>query len=241
MDDPCVLLPWDTEFFGFPVARITASSLKREAVPSILDWARGRRVQCLYFLANPDTAETGEAAAEAGFRFADLRLELSLKEPLARPVECAKVECRKAKPVDVPRLAEIARDAHTDSRFFFDRQFGSDAARALFAKWIELDCAGRASAVWVADDGKGVPLGYASCTFDKNHRQGHIGLFGVHAEYGGRGIGRALLKAALSWISTEGVGEVRVVTQGRNVAAQRLYQAFGFRTWDSGVWYHRWF
>jgi ribosomal protein S18 acetylase RimI-like enzyme len=33
---------------------------------------------------------------------------------------------------------------------------------------------------------------------------------------------------------------VSVVTQGRNVAAQRLYQRAGFVTASTQLWYHRW-
>jgi len=32
-----------------------------------------------------------------------------------------------------------------------------------------------------------------------------------------------------------------VVTQGRNLAAQRLYQRNGFVTASLQLWYHRWF
>jgi ribosomal protein S18 acetylase RimI-like enzyme len=31
-----------------------------------------------------------------------------------------------------------------------------------------------------------------------------------------------------------------VATQATNQSAQRLYQAIGFRTADSSVWFHRW-
>jgi hypothetical protein len=32
-----------------------------------------------------------------------------------------------------------------------------------------------------------------------------------------------------------------VVTQGRNVAAQRTYQGAGYRTSRTSLWFHRWF
>ena len=34
---------------------------------------------------------------------------------------------------------------------------------------------------------------------------------------------------------------MHVVTQGGNVAAQRVYQHAGFRTARTELWYHRWF
>jgi ribosomal protein S18 acetylase RimI-like enzyme len=37
-----------------------------------------------------------------------------------------------------------------------------------------------------------------------------------------------------------GVQRVSVVTQGRNVAAQKLYQSCGFTTCSVQLWYHWW-
>ena len=57
----------------------------------------------------------------------------------------------------------------------------------------------------------------------------------------GRGGGSALVQGALAWFADRGVTQVLVVTQGRNVGAQRLYQKAGFLTRKVELWYHRWF
>ena len=45
----------------------------------------------------------------------------------------------------------------------------------------------------------------------------------------------------LSWSRQQHAKRVTVVTQGRNLAAQRLYQGNGFVTASLQLWYHRWF
>jgi ribosomal protein S18 acetylase RimI-like enzyme len=55
------------------------------------------------------------------------------------------------------------------------------------------------------------------------------------------GVGRKLVVASLGWFDAHGADRVTVVTQGRNIAAQRLYQRCGFLTRSTGLWYHRWF
>ena len=47
-------------------------------------------------------------------------------------------------------------------------------------------------------------------------------------------------ESALDWFATQGVEKVTVVTQGRNGAAQRLYQRCGFVTGSIHLWYHKW-
>jgi RimJ/RimL family protein N-acetyltransferase len=46
---------------------------------------------------------------------------------------------------------------------------------------------------------------------------------------------------ALQWFADQGMDSMEVVTQGRNVAAQRLYQKCGFATKEVQLWYHHWF
>jgi ribosomal protein S18 acetylase RimI-like enzyme len=69
---------------------------------------------------------------------------------------------------------------------------------------------------------------------------GNIGLFAVAEAERGRGHGSRLLDAALAWFATYDLERVNVVTQGRNAAAQRIYQRAGFLTVDTRHWYHFW-
>jgi hypothetical protein len=50
-----------------------------------------------------------------------------------------------------------------------------------------------------------------------------------------------MVLAALDWFEMQGAKETTVVTQGRNVAAQRLYQQCGFITKTVQFWFHKWY
>ncbi len=65
-------------------------------------------------------------------------------------------------------------------------------------------------------------------------------LIAVDADARGCGLGIALTGAAVGWCRTRGLSRVTVVTQGRNVAAQRTFQRAGFVTVSTGLWFHRW-
>lgn len=232
----CSKLPWDSAFFGFPIARLHPNHLRPETVDACFAWCRAQGIRCLYFLADPDDQLTADLAAAHGFRLVDVRVTL----------ECRNLEhgawssgVRPWRESDLPELRRIARAVHRDSRFYYDTNFPRERCDALYELWIEKSCRGYADAVFVAED-DGTPSGYITC-----HREpdgsGRIGLVGVAASARGRGIGGELVRAALAYFASSGVSAVRVVTQGRNFAAQRLYQRSGFVTASMQIWYHRWF
>jgi ribosomal protein S18 acetylase RimI-like enzyme len=139
----------------------------------------------------------------------------------------------------VDTLVRIARGAHIDSRFFFDSRFDREKAALLYETWIRKACDERSGRVFVGDL-SGEPVGYLTTTMLEENR-GQLGLMAVDERFHGRGIGRAMLEESLRWFASQGVDRVSVVTQGRNVPAQRLYQAAGFLVRHVECWYHRWF
>jgi dTDP-4-amino-4,6-dideoxy-D-galactose acyltransferase len=126
--------------------------------------------------------------------------------------------------------------SHTDSRFYNDGGFERERCDELYATWIENSCTGYADTVFVSDLGKGA-VAYLSCHL-KTKDQGNIGLFAVDSSHQGMGIGRRLIKRAISWFREQGVTTIDVVTQGRNFQAQSIYQKCGFMTKSMELWFH---
>jgi ribosomal protein S18 acetylase RimI-like enzyme len=70
---------------------------------------------------------------------------------------------------------------------------------------------------------------------------GSIGLFAVAQEFRRKSLGRQLVAAALEYFRHNGLAQATVVTQGRNLASQRIYQRCGFLAESVQLWYHCWF
>ncbi len=228
-------LTWDSDFFGRRIARIQSNRLDGAGLAEIFAWRQAEAVDCLYFLADPNYPESLALAESHGFRLVDLRLTLEWRAKDQAPE--TPPEVRLFQPQDRAALRAIARVSHTDSRFYFDGHFAREDCDRLYDTWIDKSCAGYADAVLVADvDGRAV--GYMTCS--QENGEGVIGLVGVHPEYQGRALGKALVTAALAWFVSQGLIQVSVVTQGRNVRAQRLYQRCGFLTRSLQVWFHWW-
>ena len=199
-------------------------------------WRRAHGIDCIYLLAGIEQLETIRRAELAGFRFTDLRVTLERAVHAVAP-DTAHDAIRPFQAADLPALKQMARDLHHDSRFHVDSRFPPDRSSALFATWIEKACGDPEYRVFVADiDGR--PAGYIAC--QRVSEAGRIQLLGVDATARNRGVGRQLVDCALNWLATERATHATVVTQGRNIAAQRLYQKRGFLTSSIGVWYHWW-
>jgi len=234
--DCCQILPWDSEFFGLPIARLTADRLTPELAGAVDAWCHTRGIRCLYFLASSEDSQTGEIAESHGYHLADIRMTFEC-QPLAHT---GTPTGRLALPEDLEGLCALARANSGDSRFAFDKGFPEDASARLYYRWMERSCLGEmASAVFVLGN-PGIPLGYVTCELDQEG-DGKIGLLGLAPEARGRGLAQGLLAQAIAWFQSKECQRVSVITQGRNLPAQRLYQRAGFLTSDVQLWYHKWF
>lgn len=239
MSPPCSLLEWDTAFFAFPIARVTSGTLSIEEAKTVFAWCETNNVRCLYFLADPHSAETAETVSMLGFKMADARIDLMATAGTTPfPLEEG-FEIRPSQASDVLALEEIARTAHTDSRFFFDQRFPRQRVKDMFAAWIARDCVGGADAAFSIVSDEEEIAGYITCSIT-GPGKGRIGLTGLAERFRGRGLGVSLTALALKWFASAGIRDVYVATQMKNVAAQRLYQKVGFRTSDVMIWYHKW-
>lgn len=236
--DLCQLLTWDSEFFGINIARVNAYRLSSTDYSQIESWCRARQIRCLYFLADADDSETTHTAETNGFNFVDIRLTFERKfdDWIAAPPN---PNIRPCEEHDLAPLKAIARAGHTDTRFFFDSHFPRNKAELLYETWLEKTFHSPKDAVLVGHT-DGQAHSYITCV-DEGEGQGSIGLVGVGAAQQGQGIGYGLAQAALDWFVQRHISTVRVVTQGRNLRAQRLYQRNGFITQSLQLWYHRWY
>ena len=235
----CEFLDWDSEFFGRRIARASVSCLTEELVGEINGWCHLQKIDCLYFLASSVDRQTVRLARDNLFLLVDARMTLSLRVDTVSGHGLASFRVRDASESDVPALQAIARTSHRDSRFYYDENFSDDICDRLYETWIEKSCRGSADRVLVAEEDDKV-VGYLTCCLTTSG-SGQIGLFGVAEKSRSRGIGRDLVSAAISWFARQGAENVTVVTQGRNVRAQRFYQRRGFTTQSVYLWFHRWF
>jgi dTDP-4-amino-4,6-dideoxy-D-galactose acyltransferase len=244
VEEPCDLLPWDSEFWGFPIARVRGRTLTPEGLLEIDRWCQSRSIACLYFRATFDDPGTVRCAEDGGFRLVDGRVTAAIAAAPLTPSDRAEnppgVVIRPAVSADVDALRSLASDAYRTTRFYFDPHFPRAKCGLLYEEWIDASCNGYADEVLVADI-DGTPVGYITCHLPTGERAARMGLINVASQARRRGIGRALIRHALDWFAQRQVAQMVGVTQARNVAVQAFNDRCGFVTQSFELWYHKWY
>jgi len=232
-EEPCRVLSWDSEFWGLTIARVVPERLSPESAQEVARWCGEHGVDCAFLLADAADDATAAAALAVGFVPVDTRVTLEraprpdvLSEPGLSP------EIRPARETDRAALERIARGAHTDTRFYFDPRFSRERAGEMYVRWVLRGFEDDSRLTLVATLGE-LAIGYLLL----KREPVAIELIAVEDESRGKGIGRALVEAAVRQAPD---APVSVVTQARNVAALRLYESRGFRLTRTETWFHRW-
>ena len=234
-------LPWDSEFFGRAIGRARTGRLDPSSAAQLVGEASEAGLECVYFVAGSDDVATVLALEERGFHLVDVRIVL---ERMASPVVTTPADGRDflvepARADDLPQLEPIAAQVARLSRYACDPRFTVAETERLYRVWIGNALRGYADVVLVAREGAGgQALGFLCC---KMHGElCDLQLAGVAEEQRQRRIGRALFEAGIVWGQEHGAKRLQIVTQGRNVAAQRLFQQLGFLTSEVKLCYHLW-
>jgi dTDP-4-amino-4,6-dideoxy-D-galactose acyltransferase len=224
---------WDSEFFGFPIGRIGDDLRGEEDLRVAVTAADADGVRCLYFLCPSEADGPLQSALALGFRPYDVRIELECRLEGAPGPPAV----RDARPAETPALEQIAREQLRGTRFWSDPRFPRERVGALYVEWLRR---GLSTAPERRTLVAGEAEGFTICRFDRDRDLGTIELIAVAAASEGRGLGGELVAAAGHAFGEAGLARATVVTQGRNVGAQRLYQRYGYRTARVGLWLHRW-
>lgn len=235
----CQWLDWDSDFFGFGVAQVESKILTQALCYDIERWCQRNNVSCLYFAAAADDLATMRLAEAFGYQLVDVRILLHKSLGTGELPTALSPQVRRSRAEDLPTLKALSRGAFTDSRFYYDEHIPAHLRGELYARWVETSHLNPADAVLVWEQ-SGVVMGYVTCHPGEAGTGAKIGLLAVGHQFRRSGVGGLLLDAAVAWFYRASVDRVSVVTQARNIVAQRLYQRRGFLVENVSLYYHKW-
>jgi dTDP-4-amino-4,6-dideoxy-D-galactose acyltransferase len=178
-------------------------------------------------------------AEQEDFHFTDIRLTFDMQLREKQEVGALRYPFGVASEAHVDHLKQLTQSMYKDSRYFYDGHFEVEKLNAFYANWIEKAVHGTFDDECLCLFDAGLPIGFCTIKYVGSD-SASIGLFGMDTRFTGKGLAKMLLCNVFNRLIDKGVENVTVVTQGRNYAAQRLYQSVGFRTQSTQLWYHKW-
>ncbi len=166
-----------------------------------------------------------------------LELKLSLPEAHYPDAEHTTLLCRHFQQGDEGRLTQLQNRS-------FSGTWGYNLNTVEEIEYLinMSDCC--PESIILAGDGDRI-LGYCWTTITPEEkaapgtRRGRIYMLGVDPDFQGRGIGRHVLAAGLSYLKSRGVETAELTVDSQNRAARALYELVGFRVSSTTLWYEK--
>jgi dTDP-4-amino-4,6-dideoxy-D-galactose acyltransferase len=229
-------LPWDSELFGFPVARLPSASVTAMDFSRALTQMTGSGIRLAYA-----TVPWTDSASRSLLENAQARLvdrKLLYRKALAEEIPSDPgIESWQGLPC-TPVLESLALASGHWSRFRMDRRIPEAVFSILYLTWIRRSLRGE-----IADDvlvSRMTDEVAGMVTLALRREIGTIGLLAVSEAYRGHGLGRRLFRSSERWCKTRGAIALEVVTQADNAAACGLYESCGCRIVTDEAVYHLW-
>ncbi len=230
-------LPWDTQFFGFPVGRLKGKRFTEAQLREVIRQAREDGWRLLYWFAEPTDALSAASAQALGVPLTDRKARFARAVPTTPPLISEHVF-----PTDelTPRLLELARQSGHHSRFRVDPVFQAGVYERLYEHWIRSSVTGQTARQVLIYQPVTQPNALGLLTLGYQTTHAIIGLLAVQEGYRSQGIGQLLLNAAMHYAHAWQLPEIQVTTQLDNEGACRFYEREGFERVHEEHVYHLW-
>ena len=235
------ILEWDSNFWNKKTSFVSCLFLNNKIMKKINIFNKKNNVKICTYLCNCHDRQSVLIAEKNGFHFTDIKvtLDLDIDKLNFYNISQKSFRLKKATKSDIPKLRNISKNIYIHSRYYFDRKYSINKISKFYMNWVEK------SVKSSFDD-------YCLCLYHKkqviafstikiyNSKKSSISLFGVDKNYMNKNIGSLMLQNTIFYLKKEKIKNIEVVTQGRNIVAQKLYQKNGFKTKKTELWYHKW-
>ena len=231
------LLKWDSDFFGFKVAKILPNKISSSKLEKILGDLKKRKVSLVYWSCDNFDKESQEAAQTFdGFLTGQkitylLNLE-TLNITSTSTDNILKIYNEKEPNSD---LINLIVKGGKYSRFYIDPKISKNRYKELQKLWITNSV--KNNTIFVLKE-KDQIISFVSLN-EKNHR-GNIDYIIVDEKHQGKGLGTTLMNHAHNWFISNSYKTVQADTQKENTKACNMYEKFGYKLEKIQKVYHFW-
>lgn len=233
-------LKWDSDFFGFNVARMTMVDFDKIHFLSTLKRLKNKNYRLIYWSLPPSVKVEADMLRRYGGFLADEKVTYLKEIDGTTLIDKASLYSTVSYSAEEPEptLLKLALESGEFSRFRCDPLFPPDLFEKLYYCWITR--AVRKEIAWEVLVVKDMDGTCGVVTLGAKEKRGDIGLLAVSSRARGQGLGKLLMRDAEKSFIKHGYAKVQVVTQKRNIIACRLYESFGYNVEKMENVYHFW-
>jgi len=230
------IVSWDTDFFGFKVARINVNSIKKRDGLDQLKEIYNDDVNLAYYvgeipldknLLKNDYFKTHHVVTRIPIVKNLMEINYTHDNIFSYTAEYPDDD-----------LIKLAQLAGAQGRFGKDPNISQQQCNDIFKNWIINSVSRKMASDVLVYKVHGKVVGFS--TLKVGNGVGYAPLFAVAREYEGKGISFALMKAAESVMFSKGVTKVLSGTQNLNLKALAIYRRYGFEIKEPEYVYHFW-
>ncbi|CAN5805591.1 dTDP-4-amino-4,6-dideoxy-D-galactose acyltransferase [soil metagenome] len=238
MNNSLEILEWDSSFFGYPVAKITASAITAGELKLLIATAKQRELKLIYIFTNPSDVIAADAAKACSAKLVDQKITFHRKiEALNIPETDTHIkEFESAIPSE--QLINLSMQSGLYSRYKIDTNFKKREFERMYLAWIENSVNKKIADHTFVYEENGKELGFVTLKARNNH--GQIGLIAVDEKSRGKAIGKKLITAVVNCLAEKKIPELDVATQVDNEDACNFYKKTGFSESKAENIYHIW-
>jgi dTDP-4-amino-4,6-dideoxy-D-galactose acyltransferase len=231
-----VPLNWDTNFFGYPVARLSIGENEEENLEYAFQQINSENIRLTYIDVNPDNLALNKILEKKGCFLADQKVVFAKPSEKHHSFKNRITEFHGNETNE--QLLSLALCSGLYSRFRIDKNFTSNEFEKLYTEWLINSINKTIAFTTLTAMEESDFIGITTIGIKSDYAD--IGLVAVSEDHRGKGIGFDLIHTADSIAFEKGFKEIKVTTQLKNNEACALYRKCNFRIERITNIYHYW-
>lgn len=231
------ILNWDSEVFGFGVARILTDKLDPVDLEKILKGLKKKTISLVYWASDAKNMCSKKVVeCMGGFLTGQkityvAELKTISTKFLSRSVKLKEYN----KDESANDLINLILKRSIYSRFYIDPKITKKQYEAIHRLWIINSI--KNNAIFVIKENDKI-IGFVS--LNEMDNRGNIDFIVVDQSFSRKGLGSTLMCAAHNWFISNGYKVVQAITQKENIIASNMYEKFGYHIEKTENFYHFW-
>ncbi len=221
---------WDSDFFRLSVGKVDMHTF------NLTDFEQQKKTFDLIYIFEEPASDLNDLILTASASLVDQKTTYTkeLHSAISISPEISMYDATTPN----EQLIQLTLQSGIYSRFKSDEHFPAHAYEKLYKEWIFQSC-NKSMAFCVLVHGPAEsPEGFITVATKDGNAQ--IGLIAVDEHARGKGIGKKLIEAAEYMAKNHNFNTLKVVTQGANKEACKLYEKCGFEIDNIMNIYHYW-